>query len=48
MEEKFEEEVKNEKEVIYSPLLYEELFYCFEKYMAVLCFKLSTNPNKSP
>ena len=32
----------------FHPYVYEELFYCFEKHMAVLAFKVSANPNKSP
>jgi hypothetical protein len=32
----------------FQPYFYEELFYCFEKHMAVLAFKVSANPNKSP
>ena len=32
----------------FFPYVYEELFYCFDKYMAVLAFKVSANPNKSP
>ena len=32
----------------FEPYVYEELFYCFEKHMAVLSFKVSANPNKSP
>ena len=32
----------------FLPYVYEELFYCFEKHMAVLAFKVSANPNKSP
>ena len=32
----------------FCPCVYEELFYCFEKHMAVLAFKVSANPNKSP
>jgi hypothetical protein len=35
-------------QVEFLPYVYEELFYCFEKYMAVLNFKVSENPNKSP
>jgi hypothetical protein len=31
-----------------GPYVFEELIYCFEKHMAVLSFKLSANPNKSP
>jgi hypothetical protein len=37
-----------EKNLEFTPHLYEELFYCFEKYMAVLAFKVSANQNKSP
>jgi hypothetical protein len=32
----------------YVPHLFQELFYCFEKHMAVFSFKVSANPNKSP
>ena len=32
----------------FLPHVYEELFYCFEKHMAVLAFKVSANLNKSP
>jgi hypothetical protein len=35
-------------EIKFHPHVYEELFYCFEKHMAVLSFKVSANPNKSP
>lgn len=31
-----------------APKIYEELFYTWEKYKSVLCFKLSANENKSP
>ena len=34
--------------IMFYPHVYEELFYCFEKHMAVLAFKVSANPNKSP
>ena len=37
-----------ETQVKFQPHVYEELFYCFEKHMAVLSFKVSANPNKSP
>ena len=37
-----------EKKLEFTPHVYEELFYCFENYMAVLSFKVSANPNKSP
>jgi hypothetical protein len=32
----------------FLPTVYKELFYCFENHMAVLAFKVSANPNKSP
>jgi hypothetical protein len=35
-------------QIEFLPYVYEELFYCFEKHMAVLAFKVSANPNKSP
>jgi hypothetical protein len=35
-------------QIKFLPYVYQELFYCFEKYMAVLTFKVSANPNKSP
>jgi hypothetical protein len=38
----------NETKLEFTPHVYEELFYCFEKHMAVLSFKVSANPNKSP
>ena len=38
----------SEKQLEFVPFVFEELFYCFEKYMAVLAFKVSANPNKSP
>jgi hypothetical protein len=37
-----------ESQMKFLPYVYEELFYCFEKHMAVLAFKVSANPNKSP
>jgi hypothetical protein len=37
-----------EKKLEFTPNIYEELFYCFEKHKAVLSFKVSANPNKSP
>jgi hypothetical protein len=39
-----------EEEIVieFKPHVFDELFYCFEKYMAVLTFKVSANPNKSP
>ena len=40
--------VITETQLEFTPHVYEELFYCFEKYMAVLAFKVSANPNKSP
>ena len=30
------------------PMIYEELFFAFEKFKSVLNFKLSANENKSP
>jgi hypothetical protein len=39
-----EEEIVND----FKPHVFDELFYCFEKHMAVLNFKVSANPNKSP
>ena len=37
-----------ETQMKFLPNIYEELFYCFEKHMAVLAFKVSANSNKSP
>ena len=37
-----------ETKLEFTPHVYEEIFYCFEKFMAVLSFKVSANPNKSP
>jgi hypothetical protein len=39
---------KEQGQMEFLPYVYEELFYCFEKHMAVLAFKVSANPNKSP
>jgi hypothetical protein len=32
-----------ETKMKFLPNIYEELFYCFEKHMAVLAFKVSAN-----
>jgi hypothetical protein len=42
------ESLTSQTEIEFLPFVYEELFYCFEKHMSVLAFKVSANPNKSP
>ena len=37
-----------ETKLEFVPHVFEELFYCFEKNIAVLAFKVSANSNKSP
>ena len=32
----------------FEPRLFEELFYSYEKFKSILCFKLSSSLNKSP
>ena len=38
----------NEEEILRKTLINEEMFYTFEKFKAVLSFKISSNKNKGP
>ena len=48
LEDYTQESLTNQTKIEFLPYVYEELFYCFEKHMSVLAFKVSANPNKSP
>ena len=48
IEDETQESLTSQTKIEFLPYVYEELFYCFEKHMSVLAFKVSANPNKSP
>jgi hypothetical protein len=38
----------NEEDIFDKPLISQEMFYTFEKFKAVMSFKISSNKNKGP